>query len=178
MIYDTALSMPETQKYRRLKKGEEFKDFEAREREETMATALAQPHRRGSDDIRLSEPLGRFCAAHKLRDECYNAGVRYAEIVGEAKTAQGFPVPGWTPGDSGFEKLTEAQIFAKKELAVQRLKDVNGALIAVIARLPRAMERVCFDQLAPAPADEAIIAHGLYRLAVDFGMIRNFHRVT
>lgn len=161
-----------TPKFRKLLPGEDFKDYEQREREDTVSVARAQPHRRGSDDPRAGEPLFEFCRLHQLRSECYAAGNRYAEIVGEAKTAQGFSVPGWTPGDSGFEKLTFAQIEARKELALIKLKNAEAVLRAVMPRLPARMESLTFDQREPSPYDHGALRNGLWRLAVEFGLIK------
>lgn len=140
-----------------------------------MSVALSQPHRRGSNPAaeRLSEPLGRFCQNHKpkpLGEHCWHAGTRYAEIVGEAKTAQGLRVPGWAPGAGGYEELTEAQLAVKKELALARLKDANAILTCVTPRLPRAMERFVFDQMEPSPYDEGAIVNGLVNLAAEWGL--------
>jgi hypothetical protein len=45
---------------------------------QTMATVLAQPHRRGSTDQRCESALGRFVLAQWLRSEVYDAGLSYA----------------------------------------------------------------------------------------------------
>lgn len=145
--------------------------IEAQERAEAVAVALAQPHRRGSDNPKAGEPLHEFCALYGLRRECYDAGIRYAEIVGEAKTAQGFSVPGWTPGDSGYEQRTPEQIEARKELALIKLRNAEGVLRIVQCR-PTAMERLTFDQREPAQHDHDALRNGLWRLAVDFGLLK------
>jgi hypothetical protein len=151
-----------------------------------MATALSQPHRRplsgheGSggyeaaknDDRRLESVLGRFCANHKPRplgDHCYQAGIRYAEIVREYKNAMGFDVPGWGPSDNGYLTMTPAQIAARKELAIMRKRGADEVLLALMPRLPRVMEKLCFDELEPSPYDEALIIDGLVLLARKFG---------
>jgi hypothetical protein len=140
-----------------------------------MSVALSQPHRRGANPAAecLSEPLGRFCLNHKpkpLGEHCWHAGKRYAEIVGEAKTAHGFAVPGWEPGAGGYAARTEAELSAEKELALMRLRAADAILVRVMPRLPRIMERFVFDQLDPSPYDEGVIVNGLVNLAAEWGM--------
>jgi len=151
--------------------------------EDVMSVALSQPHRRGfprdaaeaakagSEASRLSEPLGRLCARHRLREELWHAGCDYAVIVRNAKSAMGFDVAGLMPAEWPGPPLTDAQLDAVKELALQRLDNANAALRRVIERLPRVMERICFDQLEPYPNDEAIIGHGLLVLADLFRLL-------
>ena len=143
---------------------------EIKETDEIMSVVRAQPHRRGSDDARLSEPLGRFCAVQRLREECYRAGSQYGEIVRQAKAAMGFRVPGLVPNKEGLP-LTDDQIEAIKIAALQRLDNANCVLVAVMYRLPRAMEKLCYDQLEISPYDEGIITAGLLDLADFFGIL-------
>jgi hypothetical protein len=145
--------------------------IEAAAREDAVSVALAQPHRRGSDDPRLSEPLGRFVAVHRLRPECYEAGNRYAEIVKEAKSASGFNVAGWAPGGQGDCDMTDAQRQARKELALSRREKADAELRSVMARAPRVMERLCYDQSEPSPYDESLIRHCLFVLSDFFGLV-------
>jgi hypothetical protein len=156
---------------------------EIAEAQANMATALSQPHRQAifdasggvvakSDDKRLESSLGRFCATRKPRplgDHCYQAGIRYAEIVREYKNAMGFDVPGWGPSDNGYLTMTPAQIAARKELAIMRKRGADEVLLALMPRLPRVMEKLCFDELEPSPYDEALIIDGLVLLARKFG---------
>jgi hypothetical protein len=144
---------------------------EQKERDEILSVALNQPHRRGSDDKKLCDPLGRFCSSRRLRDECHAAGVRYAEIVGEAKTAQGFRVPGWQPGFAGFEALTDEQKQARKEAALMRLKSANAAISPINYKLPWILEQFCFFQLELPWEREYVVELGLARLADHFGLI-------
>lgn len=145
----------------------------ARERAEALSVALAQPHRRGNDNPRLATPLGRFCANHKPRplgDHCYQAGERYREIIEDAKIAQGFTVHGWAPSDGGYQTMTQAQVEARKELALQRLREADQILKAIISRLPRALEKLAYDEIEPSPYDHGIIANGLINLANEWNL--------
>jgi hypothetical protein len=157
------------------------------EREEMLHVALTQPHRKGfanasaeaskagSSFSRLSEPLGRLCATPQpstgrpLGDHCWQAGQRYAEIVKEFKTAWGFDVEGWAPGSNGMEPFTPEQIEARKQLAISRKKEADEVLTRIIPRLPRAMERLCYDQLEPSIYDASAIVNGLVKLAKIWG---------
>lgn len=138
---------------------------EQKERAEIMSIAIAQPHRRGSDDIRLSEPLGRFCAVHKLREALYEAGCDYAVIIRQAKTARGFNVHGFSPAQ-GEQALTEKQIEAIREAAIMRERKANDILRGIMPRLPNAMEAICYDQREPSHYNYDIIRHGLWALSV------------
>lgn len=66
-------------------------ELNARKQREVKATALAQPHRRGKDDPRLSDALGRFCARHKLGDELYEAGCDYERAMARWRAACSAP---------------------------------------------------------------------------------------
>lgn len=58
---------------------------------EVRAVALAQPHRRGKDDVRLSDALGRFCARHRVRAEAYDAGCIYQASARRWRLLTGAP---------------------------------------------------------------------------------------
>jgi len=164
-------------------------DRKAREaaRAAEIAAVVAQPHRRGSYDPKRESALGRFCDDFKpfpLGDHCYRAGVRYAEIIGEAKTAQGFPVPGYEPPERGYWEqcakpncdkrdprssvcLCSAQ--ARKELALMRLRDADAILAAIFPGLPWQMYRLCFNSLDPAPQESDPLRRGLTALSDAWG---------
>lgn len=150
--------------------------IEAAERADMLSVALSQPHRRGSDDPRASEPLWQFCRVQRLRDELYAAGERYGEIVRQAKAALGFRVPGLVAGEGERQALSEAQSAALRELARQYFDDANAILRRVMPRLPVRMEMLCYDARLPAPADEGVIIHGLVALAIEWGLLRSFAR--
>ena len=160
-------------------------EAELKATDEVMSVVLAQPHRKGlekapsgthdpdrfyADDARLSEPLGRFCAAKRLREECYRAGSQYAEIVRQAKSAMGFRVPGLVPNKEGLPP-TDAELERNKIEAFKRLDNANCVLVAIMYRLPRAMEKFVYDQLEPAPNDEDIIRAGLIDLVDHFSLL-------
>lgn len=58
---------------------------------EAKAVVLAQPHRMGRDDPRLSDALGRFCVRYKLRSEAYDAGCVYQGLIRRWRAIKGVP---------------------------------------------------------------------------------------
>ena len=181
----TALANPARPLRRAQKPGEPFKSLEERERDETMAVALAQRARLWPvgaptedadgyaikpDDPRLWEPFGAWCLRQRLSRSCYQAGAHYAEIIRQARNAYGLNVPGWAPSDGAYADLTDEQLRARKDLAMQRKRDADAVLRAVMPSLPAALERACYDQREPSAYDEAMIAHGLVMLAEHFGL--------
>lgn len=164
---ETALSVPAPSKYRKLKPDEEFKSFEDRETEDTMSVAVAQPHRRGSLDPWAGEPLFIFVTVHGLSFGLYKAGEEYDKVLRRAKVARGFAVPGNIP-PADVITLTPAQIEAMREAAILREIEFSGILRAIMPRLPRVLERLCFDKLTPSPYDTGIIKHGLLALAAKY----------
>ncbi len=183
---DTSLVMPKKPSVIPSAKGDRRpiqERIDAAEEEDAMSVALSQPHRRdcpdaaearraGSVSSRLSEPLGRLCARLRLRDELWYAGGDYAKIVRAAKMAKEFDVIGLSSSDTPGEPLSEKEIEAKRIKALTKFEQTNEVLRAVMPRLPRAMERLCYDQLEPAPRDESLLKHGLLVLAVDFGLLK------
>lgn len=143
----------------------------AAESADAMAVALAQPHRRGNADPRAQEPLYQFCEAHKCAEFCYRAGALYEETLRQSKAARGFEVPGLSRGEGGI--LDEDEIEALREAAVLQEKKAQERLRMIMPRLPRAMERLCYDHLGPpSPYDEQIIKDGLVALAHDiYGLL-------
>ena len=161
---------------------------EVREEADTLSVALAQPHRRplnGVDDIsggykpdprseRLESVLGRFCANWKPRplgDHCYQAGLRYAEIIRDYKLAMGFNVIGWAKTDMAYECLTDEQLQARKELAIKRKREADGELVVkVMPRAPRVAEWACYDEREVSPYDEGLLFNVLVVLADFFNL--------
>ena len=129
-----------------------------------MSVALNQPHRRGIKDKDQSRA--------GLREELWEAGRRYGEVCRQGKAAKGFATyQAREQVVAGGATLTDAQIAAMNQLAVQRWADAEGVLRGIIGRLPKAMEMLCFDELEPRPTDHGVLAQGLYRLALYFGKI-------
>ena len=155
---------------------------EIKDEADVLSVALAQPHRRPVGGLgdnskgmipdprseRLESVLWRFCANWKPRplgDHCYQAGVRYAEIVREYKNRMGFNVSGWSPSDRGYEELTDEQLQAKKELAKKRKAEADCVLIAIIPRAPRVAEWACYDEREVSPYDEHLLFNCLMALS-------------
>ena len=60
-------------------------------RRKEQSVVLAQPHRRGSDHKWAASALGRFCLRRRLREQLYDAGHDYANIVSCWRGAKGVP---------------------------------------------------------------------------------------
>ena len=134
-------------------------------REEVQATALSQPHRRGSDDPRLESPLGRFCAIHGFSSELFGAGVRYREIVLEARQALGLPNPGYAPGKSGFtDGMDDKQIAERRERADKSQGESDATLKRIKLRLPSVMKNLCVLEIDHLSSDSSILRDGLLAL--------------
>ncbi len=151
--------------------------------EANRAVALSQPHRvtfmdasgrvvAEKEDRRLESALGRFCVNHQPRalgDHCYQAGLRYGEVVREYKKAMGFYTPGRASRDFGDLAPTDEQTQARKDLAVIRKREADQILIDLMPRLPMTMEKLCYDEFPPSIYDEALIIDGLVLLARKYG---------
>lgn len=148
--------------------------------ENNMSVAIAQPHRRGSQDPRLESALGRFCIKPRsiyengLGDHCYSAGVRYREIKIEARQARGIPGgQGWGPAAEGQGQDDQA-IIARKEVAELNESKSDDA-IRFHRRLYSqhgidAMVRLCVDERDPPPEEDGLLIRLLSRLAILYGM--------
>lgn len=161
---------------------------EARAQKETIAVALAQPHRGGSDDPMLAFPLGRFCYrtwpgrdGSAMRNKAHAAGSSYATEVRAVRVARGFHVAGSEGSGGGVPEIDlddmspqerEAVLInARTQIAMAEdaLAKADATLVGVMLRLPRAMVKLCFDLQEPSPYDEGILKAGLLRLAVHYG---------
>lgn len=153
---------------------------EEAERRDALSVALAQPERRdagstadaseaGSPTSRLGEPLGRFCARQWPRDadwadSMYRAGCAYDKIIRDSLIAMGLPYIGQAGGEGG-EPLTDAQLRARKEVALANRKRADETLIRVHPRCARRMEALVYDKRDASPYDEGVLRNGLYALA-------------
>jgi hypothetical protein len=154
---------------------------EAALRADAMSVVLAQPHRAGSDDARLSFALGRFCArfwskSPEFANSMHAAGVAYASAIRAVKVARGFHVGGCASDNAGGEKPIEdlskegIEAAQAKVYGLERtLARADDLLRDVMPRCPAAMVRLCFDHQDPSPYDESMLKSGLYRLALHFG---------
>ena len=152
--------------------------IEAAKCAEAMSVALAQPHR-GGTGLPLADPLVQFCFAEyyemgyavTLRNECLDAGRKYAWESRAERRARGFFVVD-SLGDAAPDlTLTEEQIAAKNEAAIMRFSRTNDILRAIRDRLPRRMEMLCVDLMPPHPEDGDILRRGLFALVKHFGLL-------
>lgn len=163
---------------------------EAALRAEAVSVALAQPHRAGCDAAMLVEPLGRFCRAawpvrrgesgfdlnEAHREAMYDAGRRYADVVHRHRVAMGLGAGGKTQAEGLSVARTATQIAADCEAARIKRDAADAALRAVFAGAIAVLMRVAVDERDPAPHHEGVLRHGLYALAVHFGIVKpGFH---
>lgn len=158
---------------------------EERAQAEIMSVALRQPHRCDEKDPRhpwLGTPLGRFCLRTwrgednaETRHMCHHAGNLYTKACYAVRLARGFNVEGVDTdgrgGGAGLQDPTPQEIEAQKleRVALELdLRWANEVLIAVMPRLPRAMEALCCSVSDPSPYDGGILQAGLLRLAVHY----------
>ena len=80
-----------------------------------MSVVLAQPHRRGNRSQWRESAFGRFCDDHKLREEIYDGGNAYADLLRRWRVAKGVPTElrlgmggsGEGPSDATVEAWTQ-----------------------------------------------------------------------
>lgn len=134
-------------------------------REEVLATALGSPYRRGSDDPRLESPLGRLCVLLGLSSDLYGAGVRYREIVLEARQAMGLPNPGWSAGKSGFtDGMDDKQVAERREKADKSQDESDAVLMRIARGLPSLMKNLCVFEIDAIRSDHRHLVDGLIEL--------------
>ena len=93
---------------------EQIRDADRAQRLAEQSTVLAQPHRRGADDIWPATALGRFVAGQGLRREVYEAGQQYEIDMRRLWAAIGVPSP-IKVGEGGLgEGISEATATALK----------------------------------------------------------------
>jgi hypothetical protein len=154
-------------------------------RASAMSVALAQPHRVGEispDDPRLAFPLGRFCAKNwprdrRFADSMHAAGEHYAGEIRAVKVARGFNVEdcdaGIPHGDGAGGDPTKEQIEEDRafiQAAELALAGADAELRSVMPRCPSAMVRLCYDYTEPLAHDVDMLKHGLYLLAMRYGV--------
>ena len=160
--------------------------LKARDRNEALSVALAQPHRSGSDDAGLECELGRFCfrawptrwsdsgndlnADH--RRDMFNAGLRYGEIVHQHRVLLGLGAGSKTQAEGGSVELTDAQLRAKVEAARIKRDDADAVLREIFSGAVSAMMRICVEERPLAPTQEDLAKHCLWRLALHFGIVK------
>jgi hypothetical protein len=152
---------------------EVLREMERKKLDEEMATVLAQPHRRGNHDRMAESALGRFVAAHGLKEVVYVAGGKYADLVAGWREAKGIPVEGRRSARGHGEGPTpeEVETWGKRigaiRLSIATL--THGGLLAMNTL-------VLDDRDIPAAANfDAQIALG--ELAVIMGYLprKEFH---
>lgn len=144
-----------------------------------------QPHRRAlPDEMRLDEraesPLGRMNLRGEIDGDCYDAGARYAFVVGQYSST--IDAPQSTSGSGrGVSCLAEqygtrnACRLDPYECTCLRRKDRYMAAYEALAQMGRAalmaVNRVAVHRGEPASAQETVyLVAGLSALARHFGL--------
>lgn len=141
--------------------------------------AARQPHRRGlPEHDRLSEkaesPLGRLNLRGVITEEQYEAGLRYAVVVGEYRAV--IEAPRQMSGSGrGFSCWADAVCNAEPEKCICRLRYSRydfafGAVMDAGQRAAKAVSRVAVFREEIAPADVEDLRAGLVNLARHFGL--------
>ena len=141
-------------------------------RTDALSVALAQPHRQGSDDPRLESPLGRFCVSARLSGHLFSAGVRYREIVLEARQAMGLSNPGWSAGANGYtDGMDDKQILERVQKSRENQDRADATLKRIHLRLPKVMRDMCVLEIEHNQEDSSILQAGLVALDALFSSI-------
>ena len=118
---------------------EVMNELNARKQREAKATVLAQPHRKGSDDPRLTDALGRFCARIGLSDEAYQAGSDYERLMMRWRSACSAPRAAAMRADLMSEAQADGEAVAAYPVGdddgeeERRLRErINGAKAAMV----------------------------------------------
>lgn len=144
-----------------------------RAREEAeKAVVLNQPHRRGNNDQRCENALGRFCLQNKLAGELYDAGQQYASLVRQWRIAiANIHAEGHKNLGSKRDEITreEAEKITRRVLeAESALRRVNAC--AWVRHI--AVDDKTGDERKLPKESRQVIIDGLLELAVHFGMRR------
>lgn len=142
---------------------------EEREAREMRSVALAQPHRRGNEDVRAGSPLWEACARLRLRQELYEAGEQYGEISANYKVTIDISGPG--RGIAG-EVASDEEQTARAELAKDRYWKAINVLRRAHPMSQGVVERVCYDLRPLSPHEDVPFKRGVYSLAVHFGTLK------
>ena len=141
------------------------------EKAETMAVALAQPHRRGDADPKLESALGRLCRAKGWHEASFWAGSRYGDDIRRLRLAEGFYVP--CGGSTVYgEPLTDAE----REQYRLKVREADEELLSVKISLPQIFVDLCYWGKDQDARRHGIIGAGLVKLSFKYGFRKFFHQ--
>lgn len=153
---------------------QQIKEAEAKEYRENMQTVANQPHRRNAPDPldrRLSSALGRFCIAHGLRSELFDAGEEWGNLLRRWRAAKGVPDPMHTGGMGSGLGPSDDTVDGWERL-IRRIEAALKALDSTetIWRLTRS---ICIDDEDPRPGDtrHVFVICGLRSVAGELGRL-------
>jgi hypothetical protein len=141
------------------------------ERQSAQAVALAQPHRRGSDDPLCESPFGKFVLDKKLRRELVQAADHYADLVRLWRVAKGIPTDmNLSAGGSGDGPSTKTVRAWEREIEV-----IETALRSCGWRSYLAVRHLVIDRRELPDEEADCVKAGLRAVALALGMIGREH---
>lgn len=143
---------------------------ELNDAKEVMSVALAQPHRRGDNDPRLESALGRLCKAKGWHSASFDAGIMYGDNIRRMRLAEGFKVPCVRASEIG-EPITDEM----RERYKQRVREADFELAGIKRALPSVIVALCWDDRDQDASWHGMIAGGLVKLALHYGLRKMFH---
>lgn len=135
---------------------------EEREMREIKSVALAQPHRRGNEDVKAGSPLWEACCRLKLNDGLYEAGEKYGDISRAYKASLGIGVGNV---GNGLGVLDEEAEEARMKLAKDRYWKAINVLRRAHSMSQGVVERVCYNERPLSFHEDKPFIKGLEALA-------------
>jgi len=128
---------------------------------------LAQPHRRGERDQKAESAIGRFVMRRRIEDECFTAGLRYAQKRRMWRAVKGAPMPDRLSG-SGADVSADVVDGWRKELDSME----DAMLTCGVAAFGWVETLACDDRDMPVghPSEDDTV-RALRALAVERGLI-------
>lgn len=149
---------------------------EIKDRERTMAVAMAQPHRMGVSaahgDAWQASALGRFVRTQwsdKSRQrEMWGAGERYAQLIDEERIRRGLTPRQCAEAQTAVSGLTLQEQFDRRREAEQALSDAEGAIREVDNQSVGAVRTLAWEDREIPDRLHGRAANALYKLSVYF----------
>lgn len=149
----------------------EFLDKQAKEAERAKVQGHAwdQPGRAGANDPKsriLENPWGRFCDAHRVRDEIYRAGDTLTMLIRTWRLAKNLPCPFGKNGDAIGHDPDDVDVAKLRA----RVDAAEAAMRRASRKGARGMVMMCGARQETTDHPAAVI-RAARALAVHFGLI-------
>lgn len=149
---------------------QQIKEAEAKEYRENMQPVANQPHRRNAPDPldrRLSSALGRFCIAHGLRSELFDAGEEWGNLLRRWRAAKGVPDPMHTGGMGSGLGPSDDTVDGWERL----IRRIEKSLETAGRRVWLATRSLCIDDVEPYSSEAKWAIEGLQAVAGELGRL-------